>query len=214
MNQPLRGLYAIVDEGGGPLIPQGKRLLACGVRTLQLRAKSLDRAALAEAGAALLPAARAQGALLIINDDLAVAEQIGADGLHLGQEDGPLGPARARLGPNALLGRSTHTLAQAQAALDEGADYIGFGPIFGTSTKQTGWSPRGLDQLAAVCAAVPLPVIAIGGIQAVQVPALQAAGAVGWAVISALSTAKDLSAAVLALDLPWDREKKIPAQSK
>ena len=195
------GLYAIVDDSGGDLVVQGRRLLDHGLRTLQLRAKNTDRATLIAAGAALLPLARARGARLIVNDDLEAAVQVGADGLHLGQADGPLAPARARLPPRAWVGRSTHSLAQAEAALAEGADYIGFGPLFATQSKLAAGAPRGLPALAAVCR-LPIAVVAIGGVDASSVAAVAAAGAQSWAVIKALRDADDLPGAIAILDDP------------
>jgi thiamine-phosphate diphosphorylase len=195
------GLYAIVDDSGGDLVEPGRRLLAHGLRTLQLRAKNTDRATLIAAGRALLPLARARGARLIINDDLQAAVEIGADGLHLGQEDGPLAAARARLPPGAWLGRSTHSLKQATDAIAEGADYIGFGPLFATQSKQAAGAPRGLVALAEVCR-LPIAVVAIGGVDAQTVRAVAAAGAQSWAVIKALRDAVDLSAMIGILDDP------------
>ena len=121
----------------------------------------------------LLPELRVRGCLLIINDHLAVAATTGADGVHLGQDDRPtsISEARAALNPGALVGRSTHDLAQVLAASD--ADYLGFGPIFATTTGAEGLEPRGIP--------------------------VRYAGAHGWAVISALVGAPDLDTAMRAL---------------
>jgi thiamine-phosphate pyrophosphorylase len=171
---------------------------------VQLRAKQTpDREVLAWAAEIRALATRA-GVLFFVNDrfDLALAAQ--ADGAHLGQEDlapASLPPAaRERL----LLGRSTHTLAQAQAARDEPIDYLAFGPIFGTRSKDSPWEPRGLAQLEAVARSVaPLPVVAIGGIDVRTAASVRAAGAAGFAVISAVAAAPDPHAATRALVAAW-----------
>ncbi len=177
------GLYGMIDTAFGAPEAIARDLLAAGCRVMQLRAKGASTAARTSMARALVPLLDAAGALLIVNDDLVAARDAGAHGLHLGQDDGSLAEARAVLGPGALLGRSTHDLAQLAAVADE-ADYVGFGPVFGTATKDTGYGARGLALLAAACAAAPVPVVAIGGIDAARLPALRAAGARHWAVIS------------------------------
>lgn len=184
-----RGLYGMVDTGA-PLPPptQLDVLLRAGCRVMQVRAKGESADARRSLVRALVPAARASGALLLVNDDIDAAAH--ADGVHLGQEDAPPAAARARLGPRALIGWSTHTAGQVEDA--RGAvDYIGFGPVFGTATKDTGYAPRGVAALADAVARFGGPVVAIGGIGEGDLPALQAAGAWCWAVIGGVWGAPD-----------------------
>jgi thiamine-phosphate pyrophosphorylase len=180
------GLYAIADDQFGDPFQIGRDLLMAGVPTLQIRAKSWSTAERVRLGRSLLPLAVERGALLIMNDDLDAATELGV-GLHLGQEDGQGEMARDRLGPNAILGRSTHTLQQI-SDLEPCFDYIGFGPMFSTQTKTTGYSPRGIPLLQQAIAHSPVPIVAIGGITRTNLPTLRQTGVHAWAVISALST--------------------------
>lgn len=196
-------LYAILDLGY--LAPErleeaAAALLQGGADVLQLRAKGHPPDAVAGFVRRVLPACRAAGVPLIVNDHPHVAAATGADGAHLGQDDGPLAAARELLGPGALVGRSTHSPAQAAAALAEGAAYIGFGPLHATPTKP-GRPAIGLADIAAVEAAVgaAIPVFCIGGINPATLPAVLAAGARRIVVVSALLQAPDIAAATRAL---------------
>lgn len=133
---------------------------------------------------------REAGARLIINDHADIAAAVGADGVHLGQDDLPLGDARLLLGPERIIGISTHSPEQAMAAQAGGADYIGFGPVFPTSTKDAGLA-LGTDALRTVCSMVTLPVLAIGGITVDTAGRAVLAGAAGVAVISGILAAKN-----------------------
>lgn len=185
----VRGLYGMVDTGVA-LAPAAQlaMLLDAGCRVVQLRDKSGSSDARCALTRALLPRVRAARARLIVNDDLTAAAL--ADGVHLGQDDAPPELARARLGPGALVGWSTHTPDQVAAARGR-VDYIGFGPIFSTASKDTGYPPRGLRALAAAVSAFDGPVVAIGGIDAAALPAVRATGAAAWAVIGAIWGAPD-----------------------
>ena len=127
---------------------------------------------------------------LLVNDHLDVSLAVGAAGVHLGQDDLPVREARRLLGPDRLVGATATTLAQAEAAAQAGADYVGFGPVFPTRSKINPASTKGLDGLAAVCRAVPVPVIAISGITLEHVPRVLEAGAHGIAVLSAVALAE------------------------
>ena len=127
---------------------------------------------------------RAAGALLIVNDRADIAKMSGADGVHVGQEDLGVDDVRAMLGPNAIVGVSTHDAAQIDAAATTSATYIAVGPIYGTATKDTGYSARGLDLVGY--AAERRAVVAIGGITLDRAPEVIAAGATSVAVISDL----------------------------
>ena len=199
----LHGLHVLADDdprwGADPVV-QARAACAGGASVVQLRAKSAtDRQALAWA-TRLRELTRAAGALLLVNDrfDLALAAE--ADGVHLGQEDLPPERIPAPLRRRLIVGRSTHTLAQARAARAEPVDYVAFGPVFGTSSKDSPHAARGLEMLReAAAAAAPLPLVAIGGIDAANAASAIAAGAAAVAVISAVAAAVDPVAAARAL---------------
>ena len=140
--------------------------------------------------------ARAAGALFLVNDRPDVARAVDADGVHLGQDDLPVGAARRVLGPDRLVGVSTHDLGEARAAVEAGADYIGVGPIYATASKAKALPARGAGLVAAVRGEVRCPIVAIGGITAETAPAVLAAGADAVAMIGALVRAPDPEAAV------------------
>jgi thiamine-phosphate pyrophosphorylase len=177
-----------------------RELLLGGVDIIQLRAKTWSLDDIAGVVRRVLPFTRFAGVPLIINDQVELARRVGADGVHLGQEDldlMPVSAARARLGPAKLVGISTHSLAQARAAGAMTPDYIGIGPLYATGTKPTA-KPIGLGTLRAVAARVGLPAFAIGGISMQNLPAVLAAGAARIAVVSAILCAPDVRAAARA----------------
>jgi thiamine-phosphate pyrophosphorylase len=177
--------------------------LAAGVRLVQYRAKEgsvdahgqpltdLDR--LTQAQALRLLCAR-HGALFVVNDRIDLALAVDADGVHLGQGDLPPAVARRLLGPERVLGRSTHALGQLRQAVQEGCDYVGVGPVNATPTKP-GRQPVGLDYVRQACAESPIPCFAIGGITAAEIPAVRQAGASRVAVVRAITEAPDPGAA-------------------
>jgi thiamine-phosphate pyrophosphorylase len=175
-----------------------RAILAGGCAVLQLRDKRSPglRAALAADLHALCQAAAVP---FVVNDDLALALEIGADGLHLGQADLPVERAREHAGDALVIGLSTHDLGQARAAAGRGADLIGFGPVFATATKVDPDPVVGVAGLREVCANVALPVVAIGGVNAGNVAAVRAAGCTLAAVISAVCAAPDPGAAAATL---------------
>jgi thiamine-phosphate pyrophosphorylase len=198
----LRGYYAVLNlQGEAPedpaaLLARAGERLAVRPACLQLRAKRMGAADLRRTAALLLPACRAAGVPLLVNDRLDVALAAGAEGVHLGQDDLPLADAlRIRASQRLIIGVSTHNLAQAQAACRYGADYLGFGPIFATQTKADAEEAVGLDRLREVCAAVSLPVVAIGGITLANVDAVAATGAAAAAVVATVDQASDPVAA-------------------
>jgi len=173
--------------------------LVGGAEMIQLRDKTGSLRELLPQACAIRLLCRSHGALFIVNDRLDLALAAEADGAHVGQEDLPAVEARRLLGPNRILGVSTHSVDQALAAREAGADYIGFGPMFPTGTKQTGYSPRGPAILREVRNAVSFPILAIGGITLENVGVVIAAGATAPAVISAVVGAADIAAAAAAL---------------
>jgi thiamine-phosphate pyrophosphorylase len=189
-------LYAIVgpDARGRRPVELAEGMLAGGARILQLRWKDAAAGELVEAARAIRKLARRHGAWLLVNDRADVALAADADGVHLGQDDLPLAAARRLLGRR-VIGVSTHDVAQARAAAAGGADYVGFGPVFGTTTKETGYAPRGLEGLREIRRAVGVPIVAIGGIDERRARGVLEAGADAVAMISALA-AEDVAAAV------------------
>lgn len=180
------GLYAICDPAAskGPLEAVAEALLAAGPAALQLRWKDPPgTAALVEAARLLAGRCAAAKVPFLVNDRVDVAALAGA-GVHLGQGDLPVAAARRQLSKGALVGVSTHTLEEVEAAVAAGADYLGFGPVFETTTKARPRAVVGLEGLAAaVAAAWPVPVVAIGGITQERAAAVAGAGARCAAVI-------------------------------
>jgi thiamine-phosphate pyrophosphorylase len=193
----LPRLYAVLDTGvaagrGWTVADLGQAFLDGGAQLIQLRAKHLDARALLDAADRLVRLAEPAGARIIVNDRADVAAMCLASGVHVGQEDLRPRDARALLGDRAMIGLSTHTPGQVDAALDEPIDYIAVGPIYGTSTKDTGYAAVGLDLVRhAGKAADNRPVVAIGGITLATAPEVLAAGASAVAVITDLMVTGD-----------------------
>ena len=195
-NQPL--LYCILDLGYVAEADAERvtaALLAGGADLLQLRAKGHSIGLIESVARRVLPLCRAAGVPFIVNDHPALAADLGADGVHLGQEDGSLTEARACTGAGMLIGRSTHSLAQARAAWVDGFDYIGFGPLFPTPTK-AGRPAIGLDDIATMERDVGthIPAFCIGGIHPGNLSQVLAAGARRIVMVSALVQAADIQA--------------------
>jgi thiamine-phosphate pyrophosphorylase len=191
----LPPLYAILD----PEQTQGRaaetvllELLKGGIQWLQLRAKVLSPRDFVQFARGIHGLTHSSGCRVIVNDRVDIALACAADGVHLGQEDLPLRAARKLMGDR-IIGISTHDVEQAKEAEAGGADYIGFGPMFGTATKETGYSARGFQMLRQVREAVSLPIVAIGGITEANVNQVWQAGADSAAIISDLLSADDIS---------------------
>jgi thiamine-phosphate pyrophosphorylase len=194
-------LCVITDPGlarGHDHVAIAEAALAGGADMIQLRDKTGSLRDLLPQARAIQALCRARGAVFIVNDRVDLALAADADGAHVGQEDLPAASARQLLGPKRVLGVSTHSLAQAEAARRDGADYIGFGPMFATGTKETAYTPRGIEALRGVRGAVPLPILAIGGINLDNVSLVIEVGATAPAVISAVVAAPDIAAAAAA----------------
>ncbi len=197
----VSGLYLILDPalaGTRSLNEIAGLALEAGVRWFQLRMKTPDANRLYETAATLCPLIHKGGGMFIVNDRCDVAAAVGADGVHLGQEDLPLADARKLLGRK-LIGISTHNLTQAAEAEAGGADYIGYGPVFATATKTNPDPIVGVAGLREARAKVRLPIVAIGGIKAGNIGEVAAAGADGAAVVSAVLAAPDPKAALAEL---------------
>lgn len=170
----------------------GRAYLEGGARLLQLRAKHLPAGEFLALCDEVVRAAESCRAHVIINDRADLARLSGAAGVHLGQDDLPPRHARAQLGPDAIIGISTHTISQIEQAVREPVTYLAVGPVFGTPTKQTGYAPVGVDLVReAARRAGRLPVVAIGGITLDGAAAVLEAGAVGVAVIGDLLRGND-----------------------
>jgi thiamine-phosphate pyrophosphorylase len=162
------GIYALTSElhsQGRSNIEVSREILASGVAILQYREKAKKVREMYEECLVLRAMTQQAGALFIINDHLDLALAVGADGVHIGQDDLPLSKVRELLGPDLLIGVSTHSPAQAQAAVNGGADYIGVGPLFTTHTKIDVCDPVGLNYLDYVIKNLAIPFVAIGGIK-------------------------------------------------
>jgi len=159
--------------------------MKAGIKWIQLRDKHRHRGCLYRNALHLRNITREYGAVLVVNDYVDIAAAVDADGVHLGQDDLPVREARKILGPDRIIGISTHNKDEAIKAEEDGADYIGFGPIFDTSTKKAG-SPRGTDPLMEVSRSVRIPVVAIGGISSDSVEGVIEAGAGAVAIASGL----------------------------
>ena len=185
----LRGLYAIVGEDD----PIGRARLAIdgGAGIVQVRMKSSPAGVVLATAREVVALARGR-ALVVVNDRADLAVLSGADGVHVGDEDLPTEEVRRIVGPGMLVGRSTRTLAEARAALADGADHVGFGPMFSTRTKEIAAEPRGLDALREVAGALGAPVVAIGGITLETVGEVARAGAAAAAVIEDLLARGDV----------------------
>lgn len=186
-------LYGILDLGYVPesgAAVMTRHLLAGGVQILQLRAKSLPASQLVPLAREVAGICRHARVPFIINDHPDLVPETGADGVHIGQDDLPVAEARQRVGPDALVGKSTHSLAQALAAENEHPDYLGFGPLYATPTKPD-YVPVGLKDIAQVNLRVSLPVFCIGGIKKENLPEVLAAGTERVVIVSGLLMAAD-----------------------
>jgi len=181
--QEANQLCFLTDFSGGE--ERLRAFLASGISWIQYRDKTSPRRVLYERALQIRKVTRQYGVHFVMNDHADIAAAVNADGVHLGQDDLPIAAARKIVGQR-IVGISTHSVVEAVAAAAAGADYIGFGPIFATSTKDAG-VPKGIAAIREICDAVSIPVIAIGGITAERCPALFAAGVRGVAVASALS---------------------------
>ena len=190
-------LYAVTDRawvGRQTLCQQVEAALQGGVTCVQLREKHLDWDAFLAEARQICALCRRYGVPFIVNDDLDVALACGADGIHVGQDDMPAAEVRRRAGRRLIVGVSAHTPEEARLAEAAGADYLGAGAVFGSATKTDAslLTPAGLQ---AVCAAVHIPVVAIGGVNARNILQLQGSGAAGAAVVSGIFGAPDITAA-------------------
>jgi len=186
----------VAARAGWTVIDLAAAYLDGGATLLQIRAKTMPSGSLLECVSTVVERAHRAGARVIVNDRADVARLAGADGVHVGQEDLSVAAVRAIVGPEAMIGLSTHTLSQFDAALDQSVSYLAMGPVFETRTKATGYEGLGLEPVgraARAARARGVPVIAIGGITLESAPSVLAAGAATVAVIADLLADADPS---------------------
>lgn len=191
------GLYLVTSQSlsaGRGTLDVVRAALDAGVRLVQLREKDMPLREFVALACRLRSLTEAAGALLLINDRLDVALAAGADGVHLGQDDFPVPEAR-RMAPDLIIGASTHSVAEALRAQEEGASYINIGPIFPTATKQWTEEFLGLEGLRRIAAVARVPFTVMGGIKAEHIPALVQSGARTIALVTAVTAAPDPGAA-------------------
>jgi thiamine-phosphate pyrophosphorylase len=198
------GIYAITSEPhslGRSNIEVAGAILDAGVKILQYREKAKSFREMYEDCLVLRDMTKQTGALLIINDYLELAKAVGADGLHIGQDDMPLTVMRQLAGPDLMIGLSTHSPAQALAALNDGADYIGVGPLYATNTKVNVGDPLGLEYLEYVAANLDIPFVVIGGIKEQNLPEVVKRGARTIALITEIVGSPDIKGQIKRIQL-------------
>ena len=203
----LLRLYAVTDRswvGIQTLLEQIESSLLGGTTLVQLREKDLSDCEFIQEAISVKRLCERFGVPLLINDNVNVALRSGADGVHLGQDDLPLQEARKMLGPNKIIGISTHTVEEAMEAEQGGADYVGVGSVFATQTKLDA-NVLSIDYIREICQAVNIPVVAIGGIKKENMDVLRNTGVAGIAVVSAIFGQPDIEIATLRLKEYADR---------
>lgn len=199
--QPDYSIYLVTDDGclqGRALIDCVREALEGGVTLVQYRAKTASSAEMYAEALQLKALCDSFNVPLIINDRLDIAMAVGAAGVHLGQDDLPCAAARRILGEDYLIGVSAHNPAEAKAALQSGADYLGCGAVFGTATKAD-VKKLGTEGLTAICREKGLPVVGIGGVTADNYREVRAAGADGAAIVSGILAQPDIRTTVRAI---------------
>lgn len=202
MNAPDYTVYLVTDAPARyprGLLADVDAAVSGGASVVQYRATQGSRNELHETARALHALLQPRGVPLIINDHVDLALEIGAEGVHVGQKDVPAAVARRLIGPDRILGLSITDPAQLATLDPTGIDYLGIGPVFATASKSDAAPALGLEQLAALVARSPRPVVAIGGISLERAPDVFATGVAGIAVVSALSTSPDPATAARAL---------------
>ena len=196
MNREQLKLYAVTDRswiGNETLYGQVEKAIKGGATMVQLREKELDGAAFRQEAEDIIKLCRKYQVPFIVNDNVELAKSIGADGVHIGQSDMELARARELLGQDAIIGVTAKTVEQAKAAEAGGADYLGSGAVFGSSTKLDA-KPMDHALLQEICESVHIPVVAIGGITGENVMELAGRGMAGVAVVSGIFACPDIEA--------------------
>lgn len=200
------GVYVILDRriAGKGHVEIARAAIAGGARVIQLRDKSATFEELVRVGKELRALTRDAGTTLIVNDNPYLAVEVGADGVHLGQNDFPPETARDIVGPEMIVGLSTHNKEQALRAEFEPVDYIGVGPVFPTRSKESEWAPLGVAHVGWVKRTLRLPVVAIGGITLETLGDVAGAGADNAAIIGDIMRSDDIAERVRQLRARWE----------
>ncbi len=200
-SREMMRLYAVTDRSwlnGQTLYEQVEQALKGGVTLVQLREKGLGAEQFLQEARQIQQLCRRFGVPLIINDSIGVALAVDADGVHLGQDDANAAQARQLLGKEKIIGVSAHNVQEALQAVQDGADYLGSGAVFGSGTK-TNVSTLPMQTLREICNAVPIPVVAIGGITEQNLQQLSGTGIAGAAVVSAIFAQENIEEAAIRL---------------
>lgn len=200
-SREMMRLYAVTDRSwlnGQTLYEQVEQALKGGVTLVQLREKGLGAEQFLQEARQIQQLCRRFGVPLIINDSIEVALAVDADGVHLGQDDANAAQARQLLGKDKIIGVSAHNVQEALQAVQDGADYLGSGAVFGSGTK-TNVSTLPMQTLREICSAVPIPVVAIGGITEQNLQHLSGSGISGAAVVSAIFAQENIEEAAIRL---------------
>lgn len=196
LTKDMMRLYAVTDRSwlrGQTLFEQVEQALLGGVTLVQLREKELDEASFLREAVDMTKLCHRYGVPLLINDNVEIARRSGADGVHVGQDDMEAAAVRSVLGSGMIVGVTAKTVQQALRAQEAGADYLGSGAVFGSSTKLNA-KPMTTDLLRSICRAVSIPVVAIGGINRSNLSALAGTDISGVAVVSGIFAASDIRA--------------------
>lgn len=209
-----KGLYGITAEAfslGRSNLEVAEAMISGGIKIIQYREKrhKKDYCEIFAECKAIRELTRRNGVLFIVNDFVDIAMLVDADGVHVGQEDLPLWAVRQLLGDGKIIGLSTHSPGQAQAAIKAGADYIGVGPIFTTQTKEDVCAAVGLEYLDYVAANIDLPFVAIGGIKEHNIDDVIAHGAETVCLVTEIVGSADISSVVEGLQKKMITEEKI-----
>ena len=195
MKNPF-GLYLVITEPVTSYETCAEAAVRAGLRVIQLRMKHVSRERIVATAKNLRSITAGTQTLFIVNDDPAIAAEIGADGVHLGQTDLPIPVARERFPSLKIFGLSTHSLEQVEASRELAPDYIGIGPVYATPTKEIPDAVLGLETMRKMLAAAPVPAVAIGGIDTHRLPDVLRAGAQNFAVVRAVCRADNPYAAI------------------
>lgn len=194
------GLYMVMTNPVVGYAACAQAAVNCGIQFVQLRMKNAPRDEIVSNARTIREITRGTGSLFIVNDDVTIAKEVDADGLHLGQNDMPLEEAREIWNaPGKLFGLSTHSEEQAEAAITQRPDYIGIGPVFPTPTKAIPDPALGVERAGAIARSTPLPHVVLGGIDAGNLEAVLRAGAVNYCAVRAIMNSFDPEAVIRSL---------------